>query len=209
MPEEEYDICYVAGAGPSLALAPTSLFPVITTNNAYKHFSSIVAQFAYDSIWWIREGTAFRSKFPNVQAYSAAFNAEALSCFNNWNVRILNQTRTGNDERGFEIKPMELRGTNSGMLAVNLAYHLGYRNVVLIGFDMRTVGSRAHFDETQLSDRRLRSYQRTFNTQYRDDMDSAYLPGLAAGMVVLNATPDSALRAYPKVPLSEVLQRKH
>lgn len=88
-------------------------------------------------------------------------------------------------------------GGNSGYQAINLAYHLGAREIVLTGFDMRHIGGRAHWhrDHAKMNAPalHLRVWIRQFEALARDLE--------RAGVRVINATPGSALPWFPFGPL--------
>lgn len=92
-------------------------------------------------------------------------------------------------------------GKNSGHGAINLAYHLGAKRIILLGFDMRVgYGQTSHFTDDTHEPQPWRykdSYIPAFN-QIAIDLEQAGVP-------VLNATPKSALEAFPKVDLADVL----
>jgi uncharacterized Rossmann fold enzyme len=60
---------------------------------------------------------------------------------------IINLVDTGKD--GLELEAHAIRhGGNSGYAAINVAYHLGARKIVLLGFDMQNgKGGESHFHE--------------------------------------------------------------
>lgn len=48
---------------------------------------------------------------------------------------------------GFEFKENRVAtGSNSGYMAINVAYHLGARRVFLLGFDMKHINGQRYFD---------------------------------------------------------------
>ena len=92
-------------------------------------------------------------------------------------------------------------GKTSGHSAINLAYHMGAKRIILLGYDMRIqYGGRTHFADDLVSE---------FPWMYKNIMIPAF-PKIAAdlekaGVPVLNATPNSALEVFPKVDLENVL----
>lgn len=103
---------------------------------------------------------------------------------------------------GLELNPGGLRtGANSGYQAINLAVHFGVKRIVLLGYDMKVSGSWMHWN--------IRP-ERTTPIKQQTTLDSfnSYFPHLkepleALGVEVVNATPDSALTVWPKVPLEK------
>jgi len=94
-------------------------------------------------------------------------------------------------------RPDRVAGHCGGSSAINLAYLMGARVIVLMGFDMR--GGNYHDDHKAPP----------LPNAHRD----RFIPALefmapeleAEGVLVLNATPRSALRCFPTVDLEELL----
>lgn len=101
-------------------------------------------------------------------------------------------------ELGLEREPTGLRtGRNSGYQAINLAVHLGAARVLLLGFDMKA--SRKGLDHW-FGNRAVVPYD-----TFQQCWPHIVAPLAAAGVTVLNCTPDSALRVFPHRPLVEAL----
>lgn len=50
------------------------------------------------------------------------------------------------DERGLSLDHNIIhQGSNSGYQAINLAYHMGAKRVLLLGYDMQKTGGKAHW----------------------------------------------------------------
>lgn len=93
-------------------------------------------------------------------------------------------------------------GGNSGFQALSLAIQFGVRKIVLVGFDMRT-DRGLHWHEDYPAGMNNPSAKTT--ARWRQVMDEAAPMVKALGVLVLNASPVSALTAYPKVDFSEAL----
>ncbi|MCC6912722.1 MAG: hypothetical protein IT566_03375 [Rhodospirillaceae bacterium] len=91
-------------------------------------------------------------------------------------------------------------GLTCGHGAVNLAYHLGADRIVLLGYDMRVCrGARTHWDGRDVG--QPWKYATHFARAFRK---------IAADLAeidvsVLNATPHSALEAFPRIDLADAL----
>jgi len=48
---------------------------------------------------------------------------------------------------GLALAPHAISGANSGFAALNLAVHLGFKDIALLGFDMKWENRRSHFHE--------------------------------------------------------------
>jgi len=93
-------------------------------------------------------------------------------------------------------------GGNSGFQALNLAVQFGAKRIVLVGYDMR-VDAGLHWHGAHphgLNNPSAGSVMRWAATL---DAQAPLLKRL--GVEVLNASPVSALKAYPKVRLEDVL----
>ena len=189
----------VIGAGPSLlATDPTMLrgLPAIACNAAVK---------------WYPQADIWFSAHPEVVAAEAPadFAGTRIGCATkaerpcDWpTINLMREDRCAH-RFGVCFAPDGLRlGTNSGHAAINLALHCGASAVVLIGFDMKIDDpARAHFDGSPGPDpNKYRQFHRPAFKMMAEQLS-------AAGLTVLNATPDSALEAFPRVSLAEALDR--
>ena len=104
---------------------------------------------------------------------------------------------------GLEEDPQTLaHGFNSGYAAINLAYHLGAKRIILLGFDMANDGTETHFHDGYPT-------RAAGNEVYTDK----FLPGFKQlkseikpkGIHVLNASPYSKLNVFPKITIEQAL----
>ncbi len=180
-----------AASGPSLTAAALALVrahgcPLIVVNDAYRLAPWADVLYACDAKWW-----AWHHGAP---LFSPGAKVALAPQSRAWpGVIVLKHT----GREGLETDPSGLRsGFNSGYQAINLAIHLGAARIVLLGYDM-------HGDH--------------FFGQHRDGSRPPFsaclkafasLPAALAplGVEVINATPGSALRVFPLMPLAEVLR---
>lgn len=92
-------------------------------------------------------------------------------------------------------------GGNSGYQALNLAYLWGAKRVILMGFDMKRTGGMTHFhgDHQGLNnpyDGMLSQWVKNFELIARDLA--------AAGVEVLNATRETALTCFKRIPIADI-----
>lgn len=85
--------------------------------------------------------------------------------------------------------------TNSGYAALRWCVEEGFERVYLLGFDASNLGGRRHFHDGYPGVPPKDSYDHWLAEWDR------YRPGIE----VLNASPESAIRAFPKVTLDEAL----
>ena len=104
---------------------------------------------------------------------------------------------------GLEEDPQTLaHGFNSGYAAINLAYHLGAKRIILLGFDMTNDGDETHFHDGYPT-------RAAGNKIYTDK----FLPGFkqlnseikSKGIHILNASPYSKLNIFPKITIEQAL----
>jgi hypothetical protein len=93
------------------------------------------------------------------------------------------------------------QGANGGYQAVNLAYLGGAKTIILLGFDMKATGGKKHHHGDHPSPMNTTlPYARwcaAFEQMAKDLK--------AEGVSVVNATPNSALKWFPKAALNELL----
>jgi hypothetical protein len=94
-------------------------------------------------------------------------------------------------------------GGNSGFQALNLAVQFGAKRVILIGFDMQLDhGLHWHGRHPQ----GLNNPSENNIARWRQSIDGAAFVLKRLGVTVLNASPISALEAYPKMSLHRALE---
>ena len=185
--------CFILGGGPSL-LSVDLESPVlrgarvIAVNCAYLDAMWADAMIFGDCRWYKEHG----------QRLLDFAGLKVTTCVT-WErepgIRVLHKELTPN---GISEDPGTLRwNLNTGACAMNLAYHLGVSEIVLLGFDMHPGedGRANYHDRYGKIAQRARSpygrFLRPFPT-IKDDLDRL-------GVRVLNATPGSALTLWPIV----------
>ena len=89
---------------------------------------------------------------------------------------------------------------SSGAAAINLAYHMGAKTVVLLGFDMRRVEGEKNWHSDHRENPNGNPFSRhlkAFPYIKKDALD--------LDLSILNATPDSAIASFPFVSLEDLL----
>lgn len=205
--EWEGETCAVLGSGPGMTVAVAeavraSGVRAIAVNNqaiptnghpAMAPWADIL--YAADAMWWAH----------NKEAAAAFAGRKVTICPNNgdqFNVVLEETLVLGNGgATGFDERPTHLRtGHNSGYQAVHLAAHLGVARILLCGFDMHDRRGKHWFGE--------HAFQRVVS-RYDLFMEAfaSGAPAFAArGIVVINCTPDSALKCFPFMELEEALR---
>lgn len=101
-----------------------------------------------------------------------------------------------------ESKDALCHGNNSGYAAINLAYHLGAKRIVLLGYDMHNDGVKSHYHEGY-------PVPATGNNIYKDQ----FIPGFQIlgdllkqkKIEVYNASIKSSLTVWPKITFDKAL----
>lgn len=95
-------------------------------------------------------------------------------------------------------------GGNSGFHAINLAVQFGVRRIILVGYDM-TLANGLHWHGKHVHG--LNNPTQGNVNRWRICVDAAADTLRDVGVEVVNASPISALRNYPKMTLEEALCR--
>jgi hypothetical protein len=101
-----------------------------------------------------------------------------------------------------ESKDSLCHGNNSGYAAINLAYLLGAKQIILLGYDMKNDGKQSHYHDGY-------PVPATGNNVYKDQ----FIPGfeILAGLLkdknvkVYNASINSDLLVWPKISFEKAL----
>jgi hypothetical protein len=209
------ETCVILGGGPSLlkqSLDPlwnTSPKPrILTINDSWRLAPDNAIHYFADQEWWDRQiarnyiavnhlGTHYR--FHNM-IYEGFWVSTAPAFAAHPQVRYLRLT----GEQGLETDPTGLRhGSNSGYQAIGLAYHLGVKKIVLLGYDMRVDRDRTHWhDESTIP---AQGFEMMLKKSFLPHFDTLARPLADAGVTVINATENSALRVWPFQPLATAL----
>ncbi len=198
--EGETIVC--AGCGPSLTVEQLEeckeTARIIVINDAYKLAPLADVLYASDARWWKWNNGA--PDFYGIRI-GLGWNGVEGKPYPGWSENndvyaLANTGLTGletEDRRGVR------NGSNSGYQAINLAIHLGAKRIVLIGYDMKKVKDKDHFfgNRSPWPSPPYRTFLKAFKTMKE--------PLKELGIEVLNATPDSALKTFPRVSLTEAL----
>ncbi len=190
----------ILGGGPSLTQNQVNAvkhLPVIAVNDAYKLAPWANVLYGCDAKWWKWNDPFFRGTKAALK-----WNAETGAFHNGWDdverrdIHALASTGT----LGLESSPNSLRtGMNSGYQAINLAVHLGGRQIILLGFDMKAINGKDHWFGAH-PDGVAPPYD-----SMRGCFPSLVDPLKKKGVEVINCTPDSALDVFPKMELAKCL----
>lgn len=190
----------VVASGPSASDAPLHLLadvPTICINESWRLLPTADAVYASDGGWWNE-----RKGLPEFGGLKITQDAGAAARYGLHHVALGPRGRATSCRFYREPGPIGW-GRNSGFQAVNLAIQFGATRIVLIGFDMRSVEGRRHWHPDHEAP--LRNPKGTRFDVWRKLLDDQGPLLREWGVEVLNASPASALTAYPKVSLEEAL----
>jgi hypothetical protein len=166
----------------------------IVTNSSWKLAPWADILFACDQSWW-----KHYSGCPEFSGLKLTTDSKASAKFPE--VRHVNCRKP--DDR-LVLKPLGTVGwgSNSGFQALNLAVQFGCAKIILVGFDMR-LDKGLHWHgrhPDQLSNPSVRVIDR-----WRRSVDNAWGVIKPTGCRVINCSPISALKAYPKMTFEDAL----
>lgn len=192
-------IVCIAG-GPSLLRADVALceragLVLMGINNAYQITDKLTYHYACDTKWW-------REHYPYTQAHTRKFSLKSKK--KDEGHSGVEQMQRGQRDVVSHKWPILGTGGNSGFQALNLAYLLGYKTIILLGYDMQEQDGQTHWHPDHDFKGATNPAQSTFRTWIKTYNKIA--PELASvGVHVLNATRRTALDAFPCVKLEDVL----
>jgi|TARA_R110000822_G_scaffold18263_1_gene60522 hypothetical protein len=186
---------YIIGGGPSLENFDFSKLAGRVTIAINK---AIIFHNIADVLYWTdtRFYTWFKNEVDNYKGLK--FSLTAGSQYTD-DVNILKKGKIF----GLETDPQTLaHGNNSGYAAINLAYHLGATRIILLGFDMGSNSENTHFHDGYPA-------KAAPNSMYEEK----FIPGFNqlnseikdSGVTILNASPISKLRVFPKITIEQAL----
>ena len=186
---------YIIGGGPSLKNFD---FRTLTGRKTIAINKAVIYHPTADVLYWT-DGRFYTWFKHEVDSYKGLKFALKPGSQYTADIQIL---RKGKPD-GIEEDPQTLaHGFNSGHAAINLAYHLGAKRIILLGFDMDNDGENTHFHNGYPT-------RAAGNKMYQDK----FLPGFKQlssqikhkELEILNASPYSKLTVFPKITLEQAL----
>lgn len=184
----------VIASGPSLERwqcdALTERHRTIAVNSSFQWAPRAAAVYGCDGSWWQRyhqEVPEQSQKWTQDKAAAARLGLLHVS---------------GTNGKGLNTRTAHVNtGQNSGYQAIGLAYQFGAKRIILIGFDMKKTGGKAHFfgDHPQ-GLRNAEGVERWVVHFGRLAKDLEH-----EGIEVLNCTIDTALECFTRADLRDVL----
>tara|TARA_R100000655_G_scaffold26167_3_gene53930 strand:- start:885 stop:1700 length:816 start_codon:yes stop_codon:yes gene_type:complete len=188
------ETAFIIGGGPSLEkfdFKQLKYKKTIAINKAVQFYPEADILYWTDSrvySWYKKEIDNFKGDKYTIKPFHVPKDVKALR-------------NTG--KTGLEYDPTGLRhGNNSGYAAINLAFHLGVKRIILLGFDMGNTGGKSHFHEGY-------PVKKTQDKTYEMTMAPCFLslvePLKRKKVEVINANPNSKLNCFPKLPIGKCL----
>ncbi len=205
------ETCFILAGGPSLTGFDASVLGsrrVLTINDSWRIAPERSINYYCDGLFWtsqigLNRWSLGMTRSFHDQIYKGFWVTSAPGFEDHPQVHALRLT----GQRGLELDPTGLRhGSNSGYQAINLAYHLGAKRIVLLGYDMGCDGPRTHWHEEPRDP--AASFSVTLEKSFLPHFETLAEPLRSAGVEVINATPRSALTVWPRVPLEEILETR-
>lgn len=195
---------YVIGGGPTVKKQNLQLLSgkhVICLNNAYSIYPDALALYWADESWVERH-------LDSVNAHTAKFRFH--SKFHISNKYLENESRLGigksillkrTGDKGIDNNIDNVRGNNSGAHILNLLHNCKVKKIVLLGYDMKLIDSKTHWHD---------GHGLPIRPQVYADM---FIPSIAsmapilknAGIQVINASPNSDLKCFEKIPFEKTI----
>lgn len=178
----------------------TAQVRVIAVNNAYRIAPWADMCYFADSQWWgwhkdKPEFRAFAGEKCSIQNTGMMVDDGA--------VHLLRNRNFPSHGTGLSLDPEYLvTGSHSGWQALNVAVLAGAATIVLLGYDARepAAGHPGHFFGEHPIPTPIAAF-----AAYRHAFKAGAAAVKAAGVRVLNCSPDSAIDSFPKMALEEAL----
>lgn len=188
----------VAAPGPSLTPDVVEVCRgqrVVVVQDAYRLLPRADVLYGCDAAWWReRKGAAeFEGERWSSHHVGRGVGNDKSSIGPQYGLRLVE----GRDKPGFSFDPAWIHyGKNSGFQAVNLALLMGASRVVLVGFDMHGT----HFFGPHRRPLRQTPDYRNFINAFAKAAEL-----LRPGIEIVNATPGSALKCFPRLSLEDAI----
>lgn len=117
--------------------------------------------------------------------------------------RYVRQVRRSTKEKtaagvcGLSLDPSKLGGWDSGGSAINLAFHLGVSEIILVGFDL----AGQHWNPAHPYPRATPAE----HERHRISIDAMAAPLQAAGVKCWNVSPVTTLQEFPRAKISDLV----
>lgn len=185
-------IAYILGGGPSLFDNDLDLIKdefVIGVNNSIFLGDWVDVCWFGDMKWW----KWHKDRLLKEKRKVATCNMKLKGEMEHWWKHYI---RKGS---GINTKEGEVAwNSSSGASAINFAYHMGYRKIVLLGFDMRRIDGMKNWHMAH-KEKDHDPFKRHIKGFTQISIDAKKL-----GVEIINCTPGSDLKCFPIMPLDQL-----
>lgn len=159
-------------------------------NDSYRLIDFLDEHYACDGKWWRMWGNDFREKYPKLSAW--CYDDEGIQ----WGVK----PTTGFFRSGLSLDQKYVHfGSNSGYQALNIAFLMGGRKFILVGYNMQRVGAASHYFGDHPPGLNNASPYKTFVDNFLTIPENIR-------QLIVNCTPNSALRGFRTEDLRRELE---
>ncbi|MEE8262735.1 MAG: hypothetical protein V3R83_09765 [Gammaproteobacteria bacterium] len=183
---------WVIGGGPSLdGFDPTVLSgrTVVVTNEAFLESPDAVALVFADLGWWETRREVVLKSFNGIiitrGPHETVYRRDGI----HW-MQFHGRLDWSRD-------PTMMGAHNAGLIALNSAWLMGASAAVLLGFDMHTEAGRNNYHDRH-PDKKGAEMDERYRQVFMPEFERAARRIEEDGFAVVNATPGSALRCFPK-----------
>lgn len=204
-PDWEADAVVIVACGPSTPSVPITKVrgkvKVVAIKEAVVQFCPWWADVVYgcDGPWWV-----YKNGLPEFGGLKFCYDAHVCGRFPGLKNVVISDP--AGDKMLFE-EPLHIgAGGNSGFQSTNLVVQFGSKRIGLVGFDMSDRAGRTHWygrsgwpgannpDETNF-------------VRWRNAFNGCSAELKEMGVDVVNLSPDSTLKCFPKLSLDEMMER--
>lgn len=191
------DTVFIIGGGNSINkyLPDASILAnkdIISCNVAYKLFPNSIKIFLDEKFFH-----QFKEDLIKLPAPLVSSNIKKLPHYIDNNVMCFLKAHKGIISKDDNM----LYGANTGHAAVNLAYLMGYKKIVLLGFDLNCADTKTHYHNEYKTPTNIDRYRKNF---IPDFMKLAEMEK-ELGINIYNINKESALKCFKFAELSEFL----
>ncbi len=202
----------IVSGGPSAALVDIAKVPghVIGVNNAALHMTRIDSAISMDRRWAEAHFPWFKERAGAVRLWLRPNNISNLRKLPEWQPDWLHVYQCDHKSWRMSDEPGRLNGTNSGGVALNLAYSFKPRKVYLFGFDY-TAPNGSHHWFAKGETGRVGDYPIHPN-RYRNwalEFDAVAPQFSQRGIEVVNVSSISLVRAFRKIAPADYMKGIH
>jgi hypothetical protein len=206
----DIDVVSIVSGGPSASLVDLASVPgfVIGVNNAALHLTRIDGAITMDRRWSEAHWPYFLEKAGAIKLWLRPNNVMNLKKLPEWKPDWVTVFQCDHKSHRMSDEPGKLNGTNSGGVALNLAYQMQPKKLYLFGFDYRpgpkqemhwfARGETGRVGDYPIHTGRYGNWAREFNDvglQFR-----------AKGIDVVNVSSISLVTAFRKMSPAEYMK---